>query len=226
MVFRSPSGFVVVVLGAVAIALLFFPVPLHTDDSGWIWDLCGSLLDKPVVDHPFPDIEATNCELQGVYRRRILVVGATLGLAWLVACGVMVRADARRCSWTRFGVSALAAALAIGVLWSQNDRTSAGYPFAPIGAAVERTSAAGSSTLAIRGFGWTQGGPIDITSCHRPPEDCNDAVATVEADGGEFDVEIRRELTATMFVVDDGVVRQWISAGGPTLEELRSMRGG
>ena len=122
MVFRSPSGFVVVVLGAVAIALLFFPVPLHTDDSGWIWDLCGSLLDKPVVDHPFPDIEATNCELQGVYRRRILVVGATLGLAWLVACGVMVRADARRCSWTRFGVSALAAALAIGVLWSQNDR--------------------------------------------------------------------------------------------------------
>lgn len=215
-----------VVLGTVAVALLFVPVPLHTDDSGWIWDLCGSLLDKPDVDHPISDIEATNCELQGGYRRRILVVGAIVGFALLVDWGAMLRTAGHRRSWLRFGAATLGGVSALGVPWSQNDRTSAGHPFAPIGPAAEREPDLALSTLRITGFGWVRGGPIDITSCHRPPEDCNDAVATVEAHDGQFDIVIRRELTATMFVVDDGAVRQWISTRGPILEELRWKQGG
>lgn len=226
------GGVAIAALLVLAVSLVFIPIPLHTDDGGWIWGICGSLVDKPVIEGPVPDMQATSCELAGAYRRRVSIIGATLGAGLVVGLIATLRASctatgtATTRDWRRLGAAAVAMAAVVSILWLQNDRTSAGYPFAPIGAAVERGADGGSTTLRFRGFGWVRGVPVEITGCEVPPEQCDHPVATIDAVDGDFDVVVERALQLSTFLVSDGVRRQWIVIDGPTLDQIRTFSDG
>lgn len=185
-----------------AVALFLIPIWRYGSDAGWIG--CGSLVNKsgPGLGG---DGLADGCELDGAYRRRILIIAAVLVCAGLITARRIWRGTSGRLGTSsRLAACALGAVALLAATWSANNATVAPHPYADIDVEFEpgEVPTIGVYEVTVSADGWTAPTPVLFTTCTSFPDRCDrNGALLIEPVRGSFTATLATDILPTGTVV-------------------------